>query len=214
MLISDIFKSIQGESTYVGLPCVFVRLSGCNLRCKWCDTTEAQVMEEGRELTIEEILKEIAEFKTWLVELTGGEPLLQPDTRELARRLIQEDYRVLIETNGSVSIEGLDENVIKIVDIKCPASGHVDSFKMDNLDHITVDDEVKFVISNREDFDFARDFIDRHISEKTTKLLFAPVRPALAPSILADWILKEGLNVRLQVQIHAHIWKKGPEGIS
>ncbi len=208
MLVSEIFLSIQGESTYVGIPCTFIRLAGCNLACNWCDTTYARSAEEGYEFGIDEIMAEVKKFKSWLVEVTGGEPLLQPETRELTRRLLADGRTVLIETNGSVSLEGLDDKIIKIVDIKCPSSGQDGSFLLENLKYITPEDEVKFVISDRADYEFAKRFMHENIKNLTSKILFAPVRPKLAPSELAEWILKDGLKVRLQVQMHSYIWEE------
>ena len=206
MYVSEIFLSIQGESSYVGIPCAFIRLAGCNLACDWCDTTYARAAEEGREASIDDMLAEVGKFNTWLIELTGGEPLIQPESRELAKALLDKDYKVLLETNGTTSFEGLDERVVKIIDIKCPSSGQSGSFMMENIPLITPEDEVKFVLSDREDYEFAKKFMDEYIMGRTEKLLFAPVRPALPPSELADWILKDGLRVRLQVQIHKYIW--------
>lgn len=206
MLVYEVFKSIQGESTYAGLPCVFVRLAGCNLSCAWCDTPYARVVDEAEELSIEEILERVRTFNCSLVEITGGEPLMQEETPGLARRLLNAGYRVLIETNGSVKLTGLDRRVVKIVDLKCPSSGHAGSFLMENLDEITPEDEMKFVIGSRYDYECARKFMEECLQGRTEKLLFAPVRPDLDPKDLADWILKDGLNVRLQLQIHTYIW--------
>ena len=205
LIISEIFVSIQGESTYVGLPCLFIRLAGCNLSCTWCDTTYARTIEKGKEMDIDEVVEEVRRRTCWLVEITGGEPLLQEDTRPLAKRLADLEYKVLIETNGSVSLEGVDERIIKIIDIKCPSSGQHKSFLMENIEFITPDDEVKFVIANRKDYEFAKRFVKRHIEKRTDKILFAPVRPSLDPKELAGWILKDSLKVRLQVQIHSYI---------
>lgn len=212
MLVSEIFLSIQGESTYAGLPCIFVRLAGCNLSCTWCDTAYAREAEKGCELTIEEIFKEIRKFKAHLVEITGGEPLLQLDSKKLAHALINEGYTVLVETNGSVSLKGLDERVVKIIDVKCPSSGHDGSFLMENLECITKEDEVKFVIGDRNDYEYAQKFLEEHIKDLTCKALFAPVTPSLPPSTLAEWILKDGLKVRLQPRLHHYIWEEEKKG--
>ncbi len=155
---------------------------------------------------MEEVLSELAKFNTWLVEITGGEPLLQRETRELAKRLLDADYKVLIETNGTEDLGVIDKRVVKIVDIKCPSSGQQGAFDIDNLEHITPEDEIKFVISNREDYEFAKKFIQDYLEGRTSKVLFAPVRPELPASELAEWILKDALRVRLQVQIHRYIW--------
>ncbi len=206
MYVSEIFLSIQGESTYAGLPCVFVRLAGCNLKCSWCDTAYARTREGASVLSVDEIVGEVKRFNRRLVEITGGEPLIQPEAVKLAARLLDEGCRVLIETNGSVSLTGLDRRVVKIVDVKCPASGHVGSFLMENLKSITPDDEVKFVIANREDFEYARAFLEERLKGRTAKILFAPVKSSLEAKELAGWILREGLDVRLQLQIHTYIW--------
>ncbi|MDO8425969.1 MAG: radical SAM protein [Deltaproteobacteria bacterium] len=206
MFVSEIFLSIQGESTYAGLPCIFIRLAGCNLTCSWCDTSYAQVTEGSNELKIDEIVKEVKRYNCRLVEITGGEPLMQTDAGGLAKKLLDEGFRVLIETNGSVSLEGLDKRAVKIVDIKCPSSGHGGSFLLKNLDYLTSDDEVKFVIGDRNDYDGAKKFLEEYIKDRTVNVLFAPVRPALEPKALADWILNDSLRVRLQLQLHTYIW--------
>jgi len=206
MLVYEIFKSIQGESTYAGLPCVFVRLAGCNLSCSWCDTPYARVPDEAIEMTIAEVIEEAGGFDCPLVEITGGEPLMQEEAIELAGALLESGYRVLIETNGSVALSGLDPRVVKIVDVKCPSSGHAGSFLIKNLECISPEDELKFVIGNREDYDSAVRFIEDFLRGRTEKVLFAPVRPHLSPAELSDWILKDGLRVRLQLQLHSYIW--------
>jgi len=206
MIVSEIFKSIQGESTYTGLPCVFIRLAGCDLRCNWCDTPYARVPEGALELTVEEILAKVRFFDCRLVEITGGEPLQQSETGALATALLDAGCRVLIETNGSISLAGLDQRIVRVVDVKCPSSGHAGSFLMENLNHITPEDEIKFVIADRADYEFAKRFIGECIGDRTAKILFAPVRPALDPKELAEWILNDCLSVRLQVQIHSYIW--------
>lgn len=206
MIISEIFKSIQGESTYAGLPCVFIRLAGCNLKCSWCDTPYARVPDGAMELTVEEIAVKARGFDCALVEITGGEPLQQRDAKRLVTTLLDEGFMVLLETNGSISLDGLDPRLVKIVDVKCPSSGHGGSFLMDNLNCITPDDEVKFVIGDRNDYEYARRFLEECVMARTSKVLFAPVRPALEPGELAGWILKDCLPVRLQLQIHGYIW--------
>lgn len=206
MLVYEIFKSIQGESTYAGLPCVFIRLAGCNLSCSWCDTPYARVPDEAVEMTMAEVIEEISHFKCPIVEITGGEPLLQEEAHELAGSLANRGLRVLMETNGSVPLSGVDPRVVKIVDVKCPSSGHSGSFLIENLEHITPDDEIKFVIGNREDYDYAVQFMEEVLRGRTEKVLFAPVKPHLSPSELSEWILKDGLRVRLQLQLHTYIW--------
>lgn len=206
MRVSEVFFSIQGESTHAGLPCIFVRLSGCNLRCLWCDTPYAQDMEGGYDLSIEDILKEIRKFRCHLVEITGGEPLIQEGTRPLINRLMVSGYTVLLETNGSVSLKDIDPLVTKVVDVKCPGSGQGGSFLMENLDFITPRDEIKFVIRDRGDYEFARGFVEERLHGKADKILFSPAHPEMNPEELARWILEDGLKVRLQPQIHKYIW--------
>lgn len=206
MLVSEIFLSIQGESTYAGLPCIFVRLAVCNLSCTWCDTPYAQTTEGSSELEINDIVNEVKRYNCRLVEITGGEPLVQAETIALVKRLIDEGFKVLIETNGSVSLASLDKRAVKIVDVKCPSSGHWGSFLLKNLDFITPEDEVKFVIGDRNDYDCAKRFLSENVKDRTTKVLFAPVRPALEPRMLAEWILNDSLKVRLQLQLHTYIW--------
>ncbi len=222
MLVSEIFLSIQGESTYVGLPCAFVRLAGCNLSCDWCDTEYARTGEGAQEMTIDEVVAEVKKLDCWLVEVTGGEPLLQKDTKVLVTALFDAGYKVLLETNGTVSFAGLDERLVKIVDIKCPSSGQASGqvggqasgkagkgpgFSRENLSLISPDDEMKFVIGSREDYDFAKAFIVDNLSAQAAKILFAPVRATMDPAELAGWILADRLNVRLQVQMHTYIWE-------
>jgi len=207
MFVSEIFLSIQGESTRAGFPCVFVRLSGCNLGCEWCDTAYARVEEESRELSVEEVMGEVRAFNCPLVEITGGEPLYQEETSKLITGLLDSGYMVLMETNGSITLKGLDARLIKIVDVKCPSSGFAGSFLPENLDYIASEDEVKFVIADRTDYEFAKKFLDEFIEDRTEKILFAPVKPDMGPKELADWILHDRLKVRLQVQMHSYIWK-------
>ncbi len=206
MLISEIFLSIQGESTYAGLPCIFIRLAGCNLSCSWCDTPYARIPEGSREMSVLEVMSGIKKYRCDLVEITGGEPLMQQDAQMLAKTLVSERYTVLIETNGSVCLEGIDQRVVKIVDVKCPGSGHGGSFLMENLKHITRDDELKFVIGSRADYEYAVRFVEECVRDKTQRILFAPVTPNLDPRELAGWILRDSIKVRLQMQLHKYIW--------
>jgi len=206
MYVNEIFLSIQGESSFVGFPCVFVRLAGCNLGCRWCDTEYARAPEGSKEMTVPEVVAEVRSYGRRLVEVTGGEPLVQPDTRGLLASLLDEGNRVLLETNGTVTLEGVDPRVVKIIDVKCPSSGFAGSFLLDNLAFINEKDEVKFVIGDREDFDFALDFHARRLKGRTAQVLFAPVTGSLHADLLASWILEEGVDVRLQVQMHRYIW--------
>lgn len=206
MLINEIFMSIQGESSYAGLPCVFVRLAGCNLQCSWCDTPYARGNEGSYELDADGVTAEVRKYGCRLVEITGGEPLLQDEAPRLAVRLLDEGYRVLIETNGSVGLNTLDKRVIKVVDVKCPSSGHAGSFLLSNLPFISPDDEIKFVIKDREDYEYAKRFLEEFIEDRTERVLFAPVKNELPARELAEWILKDSLKVRLQLQLHSYIW--------
>lgn len=204
MKVNEIFKSIQGESSFQGLPCVFVRLTGCNLRCSWCDTTYAY--EEGKEISIDDIIQKIESYHTPLVEITGGEPLLQEEVYPLTQRLLDLGYKVLIETNGSLDIGRLDKRIIKILDIKCPGSGETDKIRWENLDKLSPSDEVKFVLTGREDYQWAKGIIERYrLADKVTVLL-SVVYGELEPRDLARWILEDNLNVRLQLQLHKYIW--------
>ncbi len=204
--VSEIFFSIQGESTYAGLPSIFIRLAGCNLSCSWCDTEYARESGEGKELTLDEIMSEIGKFPCRLVEVTGGEPLHQEETAELLEKLLASGYEVLLETNGAIDLRPVNREVRKIIDIKCPSSGHENSFLMENLDTITEKDEVKFVIADRNDYDFAKGSVEKHFKGKRSPILFSPVSPDMNPQELARWILRDGLTVRLQLQLHRLIW--------
>lgn len=207
--VNEIFFSIQGESSHAGRPCAFIRLAGCNLRCSYCDTRYAY--EEGSWREIDDIEREIRPFGCSLVEVTGGEPLLQTETPELVRRLLDRGYTVLLETNGSLDIGAVDERCTRIVDMKCPSSGETDKNRLENLAILTPDDEVKFVIADRCDFDYARTLIAERLSGRRDLKppLFSPAFGRLNPEDLARWILEERLDVRLQIQLHKVIW--GPE---
>lgn len=228
MFITEIFKSIQGESSYAGLPCIFVRLTGCNLRCKWCDT--AYAFHGGTKYSLDEILRRVSEFScdeesggrnVRLVEITGGEPLLQPDTPELARRLLDAGYTVLIETSGERDISELPREVVKIMDVKCPDSGESGKFNLANLEALEKKDEIKFVIASRRDYDFARAFMAEHrLPERVHEILFSPVFadpagswPAMDARELAEWILAENLPVRLGLQLHKFVWDPAMHGV-
>ncbi|HEY2645494.1 MAG TPA: radical SAM protein [Candidatus Acidoferrales bacterium] len=231
MFIREIFKSIQGEGTRAGLPCIFVRLTGCNLRCTWCDT--AYAFHGGKKISVEEVLARVNELAgridgadsphetVPLVELTGGEPLLQEEIYPLAERLLASGYTVLIETSGERFIGRLPEEVIKIVDVKCPDSGEADTFELKNLDALSANDEVKFVLSTRRDYEFARDFTQQyHLSHKVRAVLFSPVFEdpegkwqGLQPRELVEWILADGLSVRLGLQLHKFVWDPATKGV-
>lgn len=211
--VNEIFFSIQGESSHAGRPCAFIRLTGCNLRCSYCDTTYAY--DEGSWLEIPEIERQIRAFHCRLVEITGGEPLLQAQTPELIRTLLDRQYTVLLETNGSREIGIVDERCIRIVDVKCPSSGESEKNRLENLAIITPNDEVKFVIGNREDFDYAKGIISTHLSRRNglKPPLISPVFGRMNPESLTRWILEDHLDVRLQIQLHKVIWGAEKKGV-
>jgi len=227
MQITEIYKSLQGESTYAGLPCVFVRLTGCNLRCSWCDTEYS--FYGGKRMTPEQVLAEVVRLTGpgGLVEITGGEPMLQErELVPLMLHLLDSGYKVLLETSGERPLQDVPAGVIKIVDVKCPVSGEGDTFYAENLESLTPRDEVKFVIRDRSDYDFARDFTIRHdLTRRVNSVLFSPAfskeaqgaRDAsnclLDPQELADWILEDNLQVRLSLQIHKLIWNPALKGV-
>ena len=231
MVITEIFKSIQGEGTRAGLPCIFVRLTGCNLRCTWCDT--AYAFHGGKKMSVEEVLARVdelagrcegipdAQASVPLVELTGGEPLLQEEIYPLAEKLLVGKYSVMIETSGERFIGRLPREVVKIIDVKCPDSGEPDTFDMRNLEELSENDEVKFVLSTRRDYEFARIFTLRHgLAQRVKQVLFSPVFedpqgkwPGLEPRMLVEWILADGLPVRLGLQLHKFIWDPAITGV-
>jgi 7-carboxy-7-deazaguanine synthase len=207
--VNEIFFSIQGESSYAGRPCVFVRLTGCNLRCSYCDTPYAY--EEGIWLDIPDIEKSVAAFNCRLVEITGGEPLIQTKTPELIRQLLDHAFTVLLETNGSQDIGVVDERCIRILDIKCPSSGESEHNDLKNLGKMTPHDEIKFVIGNREDYEYAKNILSSCLQHQDhlKPPLLSPVFGKMDPETLAQWILEDQLDVRMQIQLHKLIW--GPE---
>jgi 7-carboxy-7-deazaguanine synthase len=231
MFITEIFKSIQGEGTRAGLPCIFVRLTGCNLRCTWCDT--AYAFHGGTKMSVDDALMRVdqlagkkaegnaAHASVPLVELTGGEPLLQKEVYSLAEKLLAAGYTVMIETSGERFIGRLPQEVIKIVDVKCPDSGEAETFDMRNLDALDAKDEVKFVLSTRRDYEFARAFTaEHHLAERVKQVLFSPVfeDPAgkwqgLEPRQVVEWMLADGLPVRLGLQLHKFVWDPATKGV-
>jgi 7-carboxy-7-deazaguanine synthase len=212
LTINEIFHSIQGESTHAGRPCVFVRLTACDLRCSWCDTPYA--FTEGRKMSLEDVIAEVAGYQCPLVEITGGEPLLQRDVYPLMHRLLDEGRTVMVETGGHLSIDEVPAPVIKIVDVKCPGSGESHRNHWANLERLAPHDEVKFVIKDRTDYEFARDVVHRHqLSGRVAAVLFSPVHGVLDSKALAAWILEDGLEVRLQVQVHKYIWGADVRGV-
>jgi len=227
MQITEIYKSLQGESTYAGLPCVFVRLTGCNLRCSWCDSE--YTFQGGRKMTADEVLDEVTRLSPdgGLVEITGGEPMLQErELLPLMRQLLESGYRVLLETSGERPLERVPAGIIKIVDVKCPDSGEANTFHVENLEVLTRQDEVKFVLSGRADYEFARDFTYRHrLAERVNAVLFSPAfrkdatgardssHCLLDPQELAEWMLADGVPARLGLQLHKFIWDPAVKGV-
>mgnify|MGYP000038284244 CR=1 FL=1 len=216
MWVTEIFHSIQGESSYAGLPCTFVRLTGCHLRCVYCDTTYA--FFGGERMSVEEVLARVGAF--WegaegmrLVEVTGGEPLLQKDIYPLTERLCDLGYTVLMETSGSLPIWHLDPRVIRIMDLKTPGSGHAHANLWENIEHLRPRDEVKFVLMDRRDFEWACDIIHRYDLTRRAHVLMSPAHGILDPKTLAEWILRSRLPVRLQIQLHKYIWGPDARGV-
>lgn len=226
MYIIEIYKSVQGESSFAGLPCIFVRLAGCNLRCTWCDSE--YTFTGGYKVSLDGVMAEVKRLApVKLVEITGGEPLLQErEVVPLVERLLADGYEVLIETSGERPLANVPKSVHKIVDVKCPASGEGGSFRLENLHALTANDEVKFVIADRADYEFARDFVHEYgLESHVGNVLFSPAfrkdsgpeRDArnclLDPRELVEWILADGLNVRLGLQIHKFIWEPMTKGV-
>jgi 7-carboxy-7-deazaguanine synthase len=212
LTINEIFHSIQGESTFAGEPCVFVRLTACDLRCRWCDTPYA--FHEGRKMSVDDVVRAVEAYGCPMVEITGGEPLLQADVVPLMERLLASGKTVLIETGGHRSIAGVPEGVIRVMDIKCPGSGEVDKNDWSNLALLTRRDEVKFVIGDRVDYEFAREVVTREqLAERCGAVLFSPVHGELAPRQLAEWVLADRLPVRVQLQLHKYIWDAQTRGV-
>jgi len=227
MQITEIYKSIQGESTYAGLPCVLVRLTGCNLRCSWCDSEYS--FYGGRKMTIEEVLDEVERLspRGGLVEITGGEPMLQErEVIPLMHRLLNGGYKVLLETSGERPLERVPAGVIKIVDVKCPNSGEPDTFRVENLEALLPPDEIKFVLSDRTDYEFARDFVWRHnLPERVHAILFSPAfskdasggrdtsHCLLDPRELSEWMIADNIPARVNLQIHKFIWDPAMKGV-
>ena len=204
--INEIYLSVQGESSHSGLPCVFIRLTGCNLRCSWCDT--AYAFHEGKNMSIDEILRKVCGFGVKLVEITGGEPLMQDNVYHLMNKLIEKGHKVMLETGGSISFERVPRDVIKIMDLKCPGSGEQEKNNLENLKLLFPHDEVKFVILDRKDYEWSRDLIKRLKINETAHVLLSPVFEKLDLKDLVKWVLEDRLPVRLQTQLHKIIWGK------
>ena len=206
LTVNEIFYSIQGESSYAGFPCVFVRLTGCNLRCSYCDTTYA--FSDGDELSINKIMSEIGKYDCRLLQITGGEPLLQKETKSLIDQANDAGYTVLVETNGSLNIDPIAGEATIIMDIKCPGSGESDRNLLSNIHKLKEKDEVKFVIGDRHDYDWAKQILNEHRSLRKCWIFFSPTYNKLGPSKLAKWILEDMLDVRLQLQLHKYLGVK------
>ena len=212
LTVNEIFYSIQGESTHTGRPCVFVRLTGCDLRCVWCDTPYA--FHEGRKLDVDEVIAEVEQYRCNLVEITGGEPLLQQEVYPLMDRLLGTGATVLLETGGHVSVARVPAAIVKVMDVKCPGSGECDRNAWENLSSLSNRDQVKFVIVDRVDYEFARDVVLRHTLEtRCGAVLFSAVHDTLPPARLAEWVLADRLPVRLQIQLHKELWGAETRGV-
>lgn len=209
--INEIFYSIQGESTKAGLPCVFIRLTYCNLRCTYCDTEYA--FYEGYDKSIDSVIEEVKKYNCKLVEVTGGEPLVQEESLELMKRLCDEGFEVMLETGGSLPIEPVDERVKIILDLKCPSSGMLKKNLYENVDHLKPIDEVKFVIGTKEDYDWSKEQIEKYELSKKYPVLFSVVFGELEPLTLVEWILEDKLDVRFQLQMHKFIWEPDTKGV-
>lgn len=211
MRVTEIFYSIQGESSYVGQPCVFVRLTGCPLRCTWCDTDYA--FYGGQEVSLEDIVAKVASYGCRLVEVTGGEPLVHAEAFPLIAKLCDAGHTVLIETSGAVDIGPVDSRAHVILDVKCPGSGMSDRMYWPNLAKLTAKDEAKFVIADRKDYEWAREVIARHDLTARCSVLMSPVFGSLEPRQLAEWVLEDRLPIRFQLQIHKFIWAPDMRGV-
>jgi len=212
LTINEIFHSIQGESRRAGEPCVFVRLTACDLRCSWCDTPYA--FYEGRKRTIDDVVADVERYGCPLVEITGGEPLLQEDVYPLMDQLIARGHTVMIETGGHRPISRIPAAVLKIVDVKCPGSGEAHRNHWENLEAVGSHDEVKFVIKDREDYEYARGVVERYgLADTVGAVLFSPVHGVLEARLLAEWVLADRLPVRLQLQLHKFIWSPETRGV-
>ncbi len=209
--VNEIFLSIQGEGTRAGRPCVLIRLTGCNLTCKWCDTQYAA--NEGELMPLGDIMETVRQFGCNMVELTGGEPLHQPHATTLLTNLCDEGFETLVETNGSIDISDIDPRVIRIVDFKCPSSGESDNICPTNAKHLAPQDEVKFVIADRNDYEFARQLVQAESLADKCTVTFSPVATELSPANLAEWILHDSVDVRLGLQLHKIIWPDKDRGV-
>jgi 7-carboxy-7-deazaguanine synthase len=212
LTLNEIFYSVQGESSYAGQRCVFVRLTACDLRCSWCDTPYA--FYEGRKQTLEDIVARVHAYDCQLVEITGGEPLLQEQVYDLMRALLQRGKTVLLETGGHRSTERVPAEVVTILDVKCPGSGESAKMDWNNLNRLRPHDEVKFVIKDRGDYEYARDVIARHdVASRAAAIHVSPVHGVMNPQTLAEWVLADDLPARVQLQLHKYIWSPETRGV-
>lgn len=211
LVVTEIFHSIQGESSFMGLPCVFVRLTGCPLRCRWCDTDYA--FQGGTRMSTDEVVAKVVSYGCPLAEVTGGEPLAQRESLELMRRLADAGLTVLLETSGAMPIEEVDPRVHRIVDLKCPDSDELKANRLENLDHLSTKDEVKFVVASRRDYEWAREIVRERELAKKARLLFSPVHGELDPKELAAWMLADRVDARFQLQMHKYIWSPETRGV-
>jgi 7-carboxy-7-deazaguanine synthase len=212
LTVNEIFYSIQGESTRAGMPCVFVRLTACDLRCSWCDTPYA--FHEGRKMSVDEVTAAVAKYQCSLVEITGGEPLLQEDVYALMDQLLDTGHRVMLETGGHRPIDRVPAAVVKVVDVKCPGSGESDKNDWRNLDRLASHDELKFVVQDRADYEYARDAIARYdLSRRAAAILISPVHGVMDPKTLSEWMLADHLPARWQLQLHKFIWAPDTRGV-
>ena len=209
--VTEIYKSVQGESTYMGLPCIFIRLTGCNLRCVWCDTTHA--FHDGEKLSIHQIIDKVTSYDIKLVEITGGEPLLQKEVFPLMESLLKNEFKVMLETSGSLAINNVPAKVIKIIDLKCPGSGEENKNLWENLNHLTPTDEIKFVIADKADYEWSKKVLQDYELDKKVPVLFSPVFEKLKLKDLTEWILEDNLPVRLHTQLHKYIWDQKTIGV-
>ena len=212
LTINEIFHSIQGESTHAGRPCVFVRLTACDLRCSWCDTPYA--FHEGRKMSVDEVVGAVRAYRCDVVEITGGEPLLQKEVYPLMQRLLDEGRIVMLETGGHLSVDQVPEPVIRVIDVKCPGSGESGRNHWPNLDRLRPADEVKFVIKDRGDYEYARGVVANHgLTDRCTAVHFSPVHGVQDAKALAAWVLEDRLKVRVQLQLHKYIWDATTRGV-
>ncbi len=209
--IHEIYASVQGESTYAGLPCTFIRTTACNLRCTWCDTAHA--FKNGDVMTIDEVFEKVSEMGPKLVELTGGEPLLQPAVHPLMKRFLDAGFQVLLETSGSLDIGCVDPRVVKIIDLKAPGSGEVEANDWSNIEKLLPHDEIKFVLQSREDYEWARTVIADYELAGRCELLMSTVFEKLSPETLVNWLMEDNLPVRMQLQMHKYIWDPRQRGV-